>query len=137
MGCVPSVAGRHAGTISRASVVHVAARGLELIKAAHRIELVRIMRARGDAKFVQYQNAMRRTDVALPIPRELIALERTKFLFKGTCYDRIGLRNYDTRRRRLRIGVSFDADFRDQPLPIAFPAINKEFRPLGRHQGKQ
>ncbi len=47
------------------------------------------------------------------IPRELIALERTKFLFKGTCYDRIGLRNYDTRRRRLRIGVTFDADFRD------------------------
>ncbi|KQT53526.1 amylo-alpha-1,6-glucosidase [Methylobacterium sp. Leaf456] len=47
------------------------------------------------------------------IPRELIALERTKFLFKGTCYDRIGLRNYDTRRRKLRIGVTFDADFRD------------------------
>ena len=47
------------------------------------------------------------------IPRELIALERTKFLFKGTCYDRIGLRNYDTRRRHLRIGVTFDADFRD------------------------
>ena len=47
------------------------------------------------------------------IPRELIAIERTKFLFKGTCYDRIGLRNYDTRRRRLRVGVTFDADFRD------------------------
>lgn len=47
------------------------------------------------------------------IPRELIALERTKFLFKGTCYDRIGLRNYDTRRRKLRVGVTFDADFRD------------------------
>ena len=47
------------------------------------------------------------------IPRELIALERTKFLFKGACYDRIGLRNYDTRRRRLRIGVTFDADYRD------------------------
>ncbi|HJE23072.1 MAG TPA: amylo-alpha-1,6-glucosidase [Methylorubrum populi] len=47
------------------------------------------------------------------IPRELIAIERTKFLFKGTCYDRIGLRNYDTRRRHLRIGISFDADYRD------------------------
>jgi glycogen debranching enzyme len=47
------------------------------------------------------------------IPRELIAIERTKFLFKGACYDRIGLRNYDTRRRRLRIGVTFDADYRD------------------------
>lgn len=47
------------------------------------------------------------------IPRELIAIERTKFLFKGTCYDRIGLRNYDTRRRHLRIGITFDADYRD------------------------
>ncbi|MEH3145532.1 MAG: amylo-alpha-1,6-glucosidase [Methylobacterium frigidaeris] len=47
------------------------------------------------------------------IPRELIALERTKFLFRGTCYDRIGLRNYDTRSRHLRLRVSFDADYRD------------------------
>ena len=47
------------------------------------------------------------------IPRELIALERTKFLFKGSCYDRIGLRNYDTKRRKLRICVTFDADYRD------------------------
>ncbi|CAO4163881.1 amylo-alpha-1,6-glucosidase [Methylorubrum populi] len=47
------------------------------------------------------------------IPRELIAIERTKFLFKGACYDRIGLRNYDTRRRHLRIGITFDADYRD------------------------
>ena len=47
------------------------------------------------------------------IPRELIALERTKFLFRGSCYDRIGLRNYDTRSRTLRIAVAFDADYRD------------------------
>lgn len=47
------------------------------------------------------------------IPRELIALERTKFLFRGACYDRIGLRNYDMQPRRLRVSVGFDADFRD------------------------
>ncbi|GJD48166.1 hypothetical protein OPKNFCMD_0882 [Methylobacterium crusticola] len=47
------------------------------------------------------------------IPREIIALERTKFLFRGTCYDRIGLRNYDTKPRHLRVAVTFDADFRD------------------------
>ncbi|WP_204262825.1 glycogen debranching N-terminal domain-containing protein [Methylobacterium sp. BTF04] len=47
------------------------------------------------------------------IPRELIAIERTKFLFRGACYDRIGLRNYDSRPWRLRVGVTFDADFRD------------------------
>ena len=47
------------------------------------------------------------------IPRELIAIERTKFLFKGACYDRIGLRNYDSRHRVLKVAVTFDADFRD------------------------
>ncbi|WP_019906833.1 glycogen debranching N-terminal domain-containing protein [Methylobacterium sp. 77] len=47
------------------------------------------------------------------IPRELIAIERTKFLFKGACYDRIGLRNYDSRHWHLKVGVTFDADFRD------------------------
>ncbi|KQO84824.1 glycogen debranching N-terminal domain-containing protein [Methylobacterium sp. Leaf91] len=47
------------------------------------------------------------------IPRELIAIERTKFLFKGACYDRIGLRNYDSRHWKLKIGITFDADYRD------------------------
>ena len=47
------------------------------------------------------------------IPRETIAIERTKFLFRGACYDRIGLRSYDHKHRRLRIAVSFDADYRD------------------------
>ncbi|GJD96797.1 amylo-alpha-1,6-glucosidase [Methylobacterium iners] len=47
------------------------------------------------------------------IPRELIAIERTKFLFRGACYDRIGLRNYDSRHRHLTIALTFDADFRD------------------------
>lgn len=47
------------------------------------------------------------------IPREIIAIERTKFLFRGACYDRIGLRSYDSRHRTLRIEVTFDADYRD------------------------
>lgn len=47
------------------------------------------------------------------IPRETIAIERTKFLFRGTCYDRIGLRSFDSKHRRVRIAVTFDADFRD------------------------
>jgi len=47
------------------------------------------------------------------IPRETVAIERTKFLFRGACYDRIGLRSYDTKHRRLRVSVTFDADYRD------------------------
>ncbi|WP_430910494.1 amylo-alpha-1,6-glucosidase [Methylobacterium sp. sgz302541] len=47
------------------------------------------------------------------IPREVIAIERTKFLFRGACYDRIGLRSYDSRARTLKIAITFDADYRD------------------------
>jgi glycogen debranching enzyme len=47
------------------------------------------------------------------MPRDIIALERTKFLWQGACYERIGLRNYDSRRRRFIIELKFDADFRD------------------------
>lgn len=47
------------------------------------------------------------------LPREVIAIERTKFLFRGACYDRIGLRSYDSRHRTLRVAVTFDADYRD------------------------
>ncbi len=50
-------------------------------------------------------------DIALP--RDLIALDRTKFLWKGSLYERIGLRNYDSRARTFRVDLSFDADFRD------------------------
>jgi glycogen debranching enzyme len=46
-------------------------------------------------------------------PRDVIALERTKFLWQGAAYERIGLRNYDSRRHRFRIDLRFDADFRD------------------------
>ena len=49
----------------------------------------------------------------IAIPREVIAIERTKFLFRGACYDRIGLRSYDSRHRTLRIAFAFDADYRD------------------------
>ncbi|TXM94150.1 amylo-alpha-1,6-glucosidase [Methylobacterium sp. WL116] len=49
----------------------------------------------------------------ITLAREIIAIERTKFLFRGACYDRIGLRSYDSRQRTLRIEVTFDADYRD------------------------
>src|SRR4051812_37447601 len=34
-------------------------------------------------------------DDEITLPREIIAIERTKFLFHSACYDRIGLRSYD------------------------------------------
>ncbi len=47
------------------------------------------------------------------LPRDLIFIDRTKFLFRGAAYERIGLRNYDSRARSVHLEVAFDADFRD------------------------
>ena len=47
------------------------------------------------------------------IPREKIAIDRTKLLWDGSCYERIGFRNFDDKPRTFRIGIRFDADFRD------------------------
>jgi len=47
------------------------------------------------------------------LQRDTIFLQRTKFLWKGVCYERVSFKNYDRNRRRLRIDVLFDTDFRD------------------------
>jgi glycogen debranching enzyme len=56
-------------------------------------------------------------DIALDaesrLPRDMIALHRTKFLWNDACYERIGFRNYDSRSRRFQLELRFDADFRD------------------------
>lgn len=50
---------------------------------------------------------------SISIPRDVIAMERTKVLFETGCYERIGFFNYDRRQRAFRITIHFDADFRD------------------------
>src|SRR5215207_4474642 len=56
-------------------------------------------------------------DVAIGVddklPRDTIFLERTKFLWKGVCYERVNIKNYDRVRRRLRLDVLFGAEFDD------------------------
>ena len=52
-------------------------------------------------------------DVHVHLPRDIIYIVRTKFLWSGACYERIGFRNFDTQKRRFRIDFLFDADFRD------------------------
>jgi glycogen debranching enzyme len=47
------------------------------------------------------------------MPRDIIAIERTKLLFEGCCYERIGFSNFDGRTRSFRVSIRFDADFRD------------------------
>ncbi len=52
-------------------------------------------------------------DGVISLPRDTIAIERTKFLWQAVCYERIGFRNYADGTRRFRIDIGFGADFRD------------------------
>jgi glycogen debranching enzyme len=52
-------------------------------------------------------------DGSTAIPRDAIAIERTKFLWKAVCYERVGLRNFDRVPHEFTLSLSFGADFRD------------------------
>jgi glycogen debranching enzyme len=71
---------------------------------------------------VQDDNAALSVDLANPdvhkddkiiLPRDTIAIERTKFLWQDVCYERIGFRNYSDAYRSFRIEIGFGADFHD------------------------
>jgi glycogen debranching enzyme len=47
------------------------------------------------------------------LPRDTIAIGRTKFLWNAVCYERINLKNYDIVPRRFYLDILFDADFQD------------------------
>ena len=47
------------------------------------------------------------------LPRDIIAIDRTKLLWDGASYERIGFRSFDDRPRTFRVTIRFDADFRD------------------------
>lgn len=52
-------------------------------------------------------------DGAISLPRDTIAIERTKFLWQGVCYERISFRNYADSTRHFRIEIGFGVDFHD------------------------
>jgi glycogen debranching enzyme len=52
-------------------------------------------------------------DGAITLPRDTICIERTKFVWQGVLYERIGFRNFADIRRRFGADISFRADFRD------------------------
>ncbi|SFK39318.1 amylo-alpha-1,6-glucosidase [Methylocapsa palsarum] len=62
---------------------------------------------------VDLANADVHVDGVITLPRDTIALERTKFLWQAVCYERIGFCNYADSHRRFRIDIVFNADFRD------------------------
>src|SRR6202012_2461926 len=50
-------------------------------------------------------------DVAMD--HDLIHVRRTRFLWKGSCFERLRVRNFDLRARSLRLAIGFAADFAD------------------------
>ena len=52
-------------------------------------------------------------DGTIVLPRDTICIERTKFLWRGVLYERIGFRNFADNRRRFRVDMCLGADFRD------------------------
>src|SRR5579872_2616629 len=49
----------------------------------------------------------------LTLPRDTIHLRRTTFLWRGACYLRLSVHNFDRQPRSIRLGLEFAADFRD------------------------
>lgn len=71
---------------------------------------------------IQNDNAALTVDLTNPdiavedktvFPRDIVSIDRTKVLWEGACYERIGFRSFDDRPRSFRIAIRFDADFRD------------------------
>lgn len=49
----------------------------------------------------------------LILEHDLIHLRRSRFLWKAACFERLLVRNFDERPRRITIEITFDADFAD------------------------
>jgi glycogen debranching enzyme len=49
----------------------------------------------------------------LILAHDLLHLRRSRFLWNGTCYERLTVRNFDSRPRRVTVEMAFAADFAD------------------------
>ena len=49
----------------------------------------------------------------LRLSHDLVHVRRSRFLWNATCFERLIVRNFDERPRRLAIAIAFDADFAD------------------------
>ncbi|HKB96794.1 MAG TPA: amylo-alpha-1,6-glucosidase, partial [Rhizomicrobium sp.] len=50
---------------------------------------------------------------AIVLPREILHVRRSKFLWQGTCHERIAVRNFDSRPQKCWLTINFAADFAD------------------------
>ncbi|HEX3756562.1 MAG TPA: amylo-alpha-1,6-glucosidase [Rhizomicrobium sp.] len=52
-------------------------------------------------------------DGAIVLPREVLHLRRTRFLWDGTVYERIAIRNFEDHPQKCWLSINFAADFAD------------------------
>ena len=50
---------------------------------------------------------------AIVLPREILHMRRSKFLWHGACYERIAIHNFDARPQKCWLTINFAADFAD------------------------
>ena len=50
---------------------------------------------------------------AIVLPRETLHMRRSKFLWQGTCHERIAVHNFDTKPQKCWLTINFAADFAD------------------------
>ncbi len=50
---------------------------------------------------------------AIVLPREVLHIRRSKFLWQGTCHERIAIHNFDARPQKCWLTLNFAADFAD------------------------
>ncbi|HWM60584.1 MAG TPA: glycogen debranching N-terminal domain-containing protein, partial [Rhizomicrobium sp.] len=47
------------------------------------------------------------------LPREILHIRRSKFLWQGSCHERIAIHNFDTKPQKCWLTINFAADFAD------------------------
>lgn len=52
-------------------------------------------------------------DHAIVLPREILHIRRSKFLWNGTCYERLAVHNFDAKAHSCWLSLNFAADFAD------------------------
>jgi glycogen debranching enzyme len=52
-------------------------------------------------------------DGRLKLGHDLVHIRRSRFLWEGSCFERLSIRNFDEVRRRVRLELAFAADFAD------------------------
>src|SRR5438105_6027621 len=84
-----------------------------LLEQAHPLFLSANVKEANDLLTIDLTNPDIHRQGNLIIPRSTLHIFRSKFLWQGACYERIGFRNYSRSPMQETIRFQFDADFAD------------------------